>query len=37
LEKAKHEAEEHGTECDTKSITGPEVYYQIKGIGAVIE
>ncbi len=37
LERARHQAEEHGTEFDPSTVTGPETVYQIKGIGAVIE
>jgi len=37
IEQAKHQAEEHGTEFDPSTVTGPTVTYQIKGIGAVIE
>jgi len=37
LERAKHEAEEHGKEFDPNSVTGPVTYYQIKGLGAVIK
>jgi len=37
LEKAKHEAEEHGTKFDPESIKGPVTIYQIKGLGAVIK
>jgi len=37
IELARHQAEEHGTEFDPSSLTGPTVTYQIKGIGAVIE
>lgn len=37
IERAKHEAEEHGTKFNEKEITGPVTYYQIKGIGAVIK
>lgn len=36
LEQARHQAEEHDTEFDPSSVTGPETIYQIKGIGAVI-
>jgi hypothetical protein len=36
LERARHEAEEHGTEFDPSTVTGPEVVYQLKGLGAVI-
>jgi len=36
LEQARHEAEEHGTEFDPSTVTGPEVVYQLKGLGAVI-
>ena len=37
LERARHEPEEHGTEFDPSTVTGPETVYQIRGIGAVIE
>ena len=37
LERARHQAEEHGTEFDPSTVTGPETVYQIKGIGAVME
>jgi len=37
LEMAQHQAEEHGTEFDPSVVTGPEVVYQLKGIGAVVE
>ena len=37
IEQAKHHAEEHGLEFDPESVTGPTTYYQIRGIGAVIE
>ena len=30
IERAKHEAEEHGKEFDPNSVTGPVTYYQIK-------
>jgi hypothetical protein len=36
LERARHEAEEHGTEFDPSTVTGPEVSYQLKGLGALI-
>jgi len=36
LERAQYEAEEHGTEFDPSTITGPEVVYQLRGLGAVI-
>jgi hypothetical protein len=36
IKQAKHEAEEHKTKFDPKSITGPVTYYQLKGLGAVI-
>jgi len=36
-EQARRHAEEQGIEFDPSSITGPQVVYQIKGIGAVIE
>ncbi|NWF88198.1 MAG: DUF4920 domain-containing protein [Ignavibacteriaceae bacterium] len=36
LEKAKHEAEEHGTKFDPSKIEAT-TYYQIKGLGAVIK
>jgi hypothetical protein len=37
VEMAQHQAEEHGTEFDPSVVTGPEVVYQLKGIGAIIE
>ncbi len=37
LEKAKHQAEEHGTKFDPESVKGPVTLYQIKGLGAVIK
>ena len=37
IERAKHEAEEHGKEFDPNSVSGPTTYYQIKGLGAVIK
>jgi hypothetical protein len=37
IERAMHEAEEHGKEFDPSSVTGPVTYYQIKGLGAVIK
>ena len=37
LERAQHQAEEHGTEFDPSTVTGPETIYQIRGLGAVIE
>lgn len=33
----KHRAEEHGTEFDPSSITGPVTYYRIRGLGAEIQ
>ncbi len=36
LERARNEAEMHGTEFDPSTVTGPEVVYQLKGLGAVI-
>jgi len=32
-----HEAEEHGEECDTTTVTGPLNIWRIKGIGAEIK
>ena len=32
-----HRAEEHGTEFDPSSVTGPVTYYRIRGLGAEIE
>ena len=32
----KHHAEEHGEEFDPSTVTGPSVFYQIRGTGAVI-
>ncbi|MBT3222788.1 MAG: DUF4920 domain-containing protein [Proteobacteria bacterium] len=37
IARAKHKAEEHGTEFDPSAITGPEVFYQVDGKGAVIK
>ncbi|UCG85478.1 MAG: DUF4920 domain-containing protein [Gemmatimonadota bacterium] len=37
VEQAKHHADEHGLEFDPASVTGPTTYYQLRGIGAVIE
>jgi hypothetical protein len=37
IEQAKHHAEEQGLEFDPESVTGPTTYYQLRGIGAVIE
>lgn len=37
LERAKHQAEEHGTKFDPESVKGPVTLYQIKGLGAVIK
>jgi len=37
LEQAKHHAEERGEEFDPSTVTGPEVSYQIRGLGAEIE
>ena len=37
LEQAQHHAEEHGEEFDPSTVTGPEVSYQIRGLGAEIE
>ncbi len=36
-EMAKHRAEEQGEEFDPSSITGPQVVWRLKGLGAVIE
>ncbi len=36
VERARHEAEEHGTEFDPSTVTGPETVYQLRGLGAVI-
>ena len=33
----RHHAEEHGESFDPSTVTEPMTYYQIKGIGAVIE
>ena len=33
---AKHRAEEQGKEFDPATVTGPAIYYRIRGIGAVI-
>ena len=37
IEQGQHQAEEHGTEFDPASITGPETIYRIRGIGALID
>ena len=37
LAQAEHQAEEHGTEFDPSSVTGPTVTYQLRGLGAEIE
>ncbi|MBZ0199594.1 MAG: DUF4920 domain-containing protein, partial [Ignavibacteriaceae bacterium] len=37
IAKAKHHAEEIDQEFDPASVTGPEVFYQIRGLGAVIK
>ena len=37
LAQAEHHAEENGLEFDPESITGPEVIYQLRGLGAEIE
>ncbi len=37
LERARHHAEEQGKDFDPSTITGPEVYYQLEGTGAVVE
>jgi len=37
LAQAEHHAEEQGLEFDPESITGPEVIYQLRGLGAEIE
>lgn len=37
LARAEHHAEENGLEFDPESVTGPEVIYQLRGIGAEIE
>lgn len=36
LEDARHKAEEHGTEFDPSTVTGPVTVYRIRGLGAVI-
>jgi hypothetical protein len=36
LERARHEAEEKGQTFDPKSVTGPQVTYLLKGLGAVV-
>lgn len=36
LERAKHEAEEKGQPFDPKSVTGPQVTYLLKGVGAIV-
>ncbi len=37
IARAKHHAEEHGEKFDPSEITGPEVWYQLDGTGAVVE
>ncbi len=37
LARAEHHAEEQGLEFDPASVTGPEVIYQLRGLGAEIE
>lgn len=37
VERARHHAEEQGEEFDPANVTGPEVYYQLEGTGAVVE
>ena len=37
LAQAEHHAEEQGLEFDPASVTGPEVIYQLRGLGAEIE
>ena len=37
LAQAEHHAEEQGLEFDPASVTGPEVVYQLRGLGAEIE
>ncbi|MCL7962046.1 MAG: DUF4920 domain-containing protein [marine benthic group bacterium] len=37
LAQARHHAEEQGLEFDPASVTGPEVIYQLRGLGAEIE
>ncbi len=37
LAQAEHHAEENGLDFDPESITGPEVIYQLRGLGAEIE
>lgn len=36
IARAKHHAEERGEEFDPSTVTGPETFYQIKGLGAVV-
>lgn len=36
LEQARHQAEERGVAFDSSSVTGPQVIYRIRGIGAVV-
>lgn len=36
IERARHHAEEQGLEFDPSTITGPEIYYQLEGTGAVV-
>jgi hypothetical protein len=37
IARAKHRAEEKGEAFDESTVTGPETYYQIEGIGARVE
>jgi hypothetical protein len=37
LAQAEHHAEEQGLEFDPASVTGPELIYQLRGLGAEIE
>lgn len=36
VEDARHKAEEHGTEFDPSTVTGPVTIYRIRGLGAVV-
>lgn len=37
IAKAEHYAEEQGKEFDPATVTGPEVYFQLDGTGAVVQ
>lgn len=36
VEDAKHKAEEHGTEFDPSTVTGPQTIFRIRGVGAIV-